>query len=617
MKKWLFFVIPIIVVLALELLYITDFWYNFESRAKDTFFNLRGSRAVSGKVVIVAIDDASFDSFKTRWPFPRSYFAHLIDNLEKAGASQIIFDIEFTEHSDAAEDSILAQTASKYKNIIFSGKVIEDSQTGFEKKQVLPPLSMLTETGNSWGIVNIFADNDGFVRTYNLYKKYQTDFIYSIGVKSVNAAQVGSNINNIMDKRKTCRIGAITIPKLSRTTCLINYYGPAKTFPTYSIADVIDDSSFTMPDFDVDTFYDLLKEKRFKDKIVLIGSTADELHDNFNTPFIGKQMTPGVEIHANFIEMALYRNFLFTWPYFLYFLILVAFALLFNMLNSFIKPNISLAITLATIAVIITITYYLFSTQNLVLPVLELPLVLIVLWVVSLISHYLKTAKEKKFIKEAFQHYMSSELVNELIKDPSKLSYGGAQKEITILMSDIRAFTTYTEMYEPKEVVQNLKEYLTAMVDIIIHNKGTLDKFIGDAVMALFGSPVDIGNDALVACKVALEMRRRVDEMMGRWTREGRVPFEIGIGVNTGTVTVGNLGSEQIFDYTAIGDTVNLSARLESLNKDYPTKNKIIISETTYLKAKDFLEVAYLGEVLVKGKHNAVKIYELLDVKSE
>jgi adenylate cyclase len=198
---------------------------------------------------------------------------------------------------------------------------------------------------------------------------------------------------------------------------------------------------------------------------------------------------------------------------------------------------------------------------------------------------------------------------------PQSLKYGGSLQEITVLFSDIRSFTTYSENHSPEDTVLILKEYLTEMVNIILRNHGILDKFVGDEVMALFGTPVPMDNHAQLACKTALEMRESLNKLQEKWSAEGRESFEIGIGVNTGTAVVGNLGSEQIFDYTAIGDTINLGARLEAINKEYPTKKKIIISEFTLEKLGDQAEVRYIDEVKVKGKNKAVKIYELIDLR--
>ena len=239
----------------------------------------------------------------------------------------------------------------------------------------------------------------------------------------------------------------------------------------------------------------------------------------------------------------------------------------------------------------------------------------IAIYVASIVAHYLETMKEKRFIRSAFQQYLAPELVNKLLQNPKNLQYGGSLQEITVLFSDIRSFTTYTESHTPQETVNILKEYLTEMVKIVINNQGILDKFVGDEIMALYGTPVALPNHAFSACKTALQMRQRLSEMQQEWIKDGREPFDIGIGINTGQAVVGNLGSEQLFDYTAIGDTINLGARLEGINKEYDNPHHIIISEFTLEIVKDLVEVSFLDEVKVKGKNKAVKIYALLGLK--
>jgi adenylate cyclase len=212
---------------------------------------------------------------------------------------------------------------------------------------------------------------------------------------------------------------------------------------------------------------------------------------------------------------------------------------------------------------------------------------------------------------------VSPDVVEELVRNPKALQFGGEVRHLTVLFSDIRGFTTYTERHAPQDVVHMLREYLTRMVDLVLEEKGTLDKFIGDAVMAIFGAPQAVPDHALRACRAAVRMMDEVERLQAKWTAEGREPFEIGIGINTAEMVVGNLGSEQLFDYTVVGDGVNLGARLESLNKEYETQRHIIISEETYEAAREHLEVRRLGEVLVKGKTRPVIIYELLGIVGE
>ncbi|MCK4312818.1 MAG: adenylate/guanylate cyclase domain-containing protein, partial [Candidatus Cloacimonetes bacterium] len=556
-------------------------------------------------------------------PFPREYHARLIENLEKAGVKQIIFDIEFTEKTNPTSDELLARTAGKYKNIILAGKLIKTIYNYSIREQFLSPIKLITQKGVQWGTVNISADGDGFVRRYELFQKRGKQIKLSIGVLSLaNCYKLLNFEEEVKNYPGLFKIGGNYIPKVTSKSSLINYCGPSRTFSTYDYADVIDDSTFTTSfekelETELNQYYDLAEN--FKDKIVLIGLTSVEFHDTHHTPFFteDKQLMAGVEIHANFIEMALQKDYLteFSFVKYLIFFFLVSFILFFIYSN--VKPSLSIFLNVFLIIGYLIFSYYLFTSKSLLISPLEIPTLIIVVYVVGLVFQYIKTVQERKFIKQAFGHYIAPELVNELIKDPKKLEYGGVQKELTVLFSDIVSFTPYTESHSPKETVDILREYLTEMVEIVTRNKGTLDKFVGDEIIAIFGAPVDLEDHAFWACKAALEMRERLNELHEKWKAEKRDPFEMGIGINSGLLTVGNLGSEQIFDYTAIGDNMNAGARVEALTRDYKTKNNIIISESTYQLVKDSIISNFIDETKVKGKSISIKIYELLGIKKE
>jgi adenylate cyclase len=223
--------------------------------------------------------------------------------------------------------------------------------------------------------------------------------------------------------------------------------------------------------------------------------------------------------------------------------------------------------------------------------------------------------RERAWLKRAFQQYVPHDVVQQIADDPNALVFGGERRHLTVLFTDLRDFTTYSEEHEPEEIVEILREYLTAMVDIIFKHGGTVDKFIGDSILGIFGAPIHYPDHAARACQAAFEMAEQLRVLQERWEAEQKTPLRMGIGVSTGEVVVGNLGSEQRFDYTVIGDAVNLGARLESANKDFPTQHHIIISESTYQEAKEILEVNPLGEVVVKGKRAPVSIYELVNIK--
>jgi len=608
-------------VILLRIVFSFSIWQNIEHYSRNLFFLIRGDLEISNEVVIVEVGDDTFNALNETWPFPRSYYARMIENLEAAGARQIVMDIQFTERSSAEEDAELATIASKFNNIIFAGKFFRELQSKFVKEQILPPIPELIAAQQEWGVVNISLDDDGFVRKYELFQDMGKKRKYSIGTMAF-AMNMGSKgwERRIEDKKKSLSVNKVEIPKLGKKSCYINFFGPEKTFKYYDFADVIDDSTFALPNgYDLDSYYMLNDAENFKDKIVLIGVSANEFHDSHKTPFFlaNHLLMPGVEIHANFIEMLLHQNFLIDFPFYSYLIIFLLSGVIFFLLFTLIKPNRSWLILLILPGAYVFISYYLFVGSGIIIPILEIPLLIIILFITSLLHHYVKTSQERKFIRKAFGQYISNDLVNELINDPKKLEYGGTQKEITVLFSDIRSFTPYTESHLPKEIVKILQEYLTEMVEIITRNRGTVDKFVGDGIIAIFGAPVESENHALEACKASLEMRRRMNELIPKWEKNRQDPFEMGIGLNTGMATVGNLGSNQIFDYTAIGDTMNTGARIESLNKEYDTPNKILISESTYEQAKDMIVVNFIDEAALKGKKDSIKVYELAGIKEE
>ncbi|MDY6972717.1 MAG: adenylate/guanylate cyclase domain-containing protein, partial [Thermodesulfobacteriota bacterium] len=243
---------------------------------------------------------------------------------------------------------------------------------------------------------------------------------------------------------------------------------------------------------------------------------------------------------------------------------------------------------------------------NIVYPLLALSLIYTSLTV----FHYLTEERERKKIKGAFSYYVSSSVVNEMLKNPDQLKLGGDKKDLSVLFSDIRGFTTISEGLAPEDLVHLLNEYLTVMTDVVFKYDGTLDKYMGDAIMAIYGAPLNQQDHPSRACHSALEMMEKLNKLNKKWIREGKPPMDIGIGINTDMMMVGNMGSDQRFDYTVMGDAVNLGSRLEGINKNYRTN--ILISESTYERVKDEFVCMEVDRVRVKGKTLPVNIYQLL-----
>jgi adenylate cyclase len=390
-------------------------------------------------------------------------------------------------------------------------------------------------------------------------------------------------------------------------TALINYAGPYHTYQHYSMWDVM---SGAVP------------PETFRDKIVLVGGTAIGIGDLRNTPFEGATYM-GVEVHANIIDDLLHsdekgRGFLTRG--FDEEMIDIGFILLFGLVFGYgfsrIKPllsTISLALTLAVFAWFV---YFSFAQHGRWLSFVIPAGTLIVNYAVITSFRMIFEEREKRKIRKTFSQYLSPGVIALIEKDPQKyIRPGGEMKELTVMFSDIRGFTTLSEGLTPDELVRLLNEYLGAMTDIIFANFGTLDKYIGDAIMAFWGSPYPQTDHALCACSCALQMARGLKKLNAKWELEQRPPIAIGIGLNTGPVNVGNMGSDKRLAWTVMGDNVNLASRLEGITKQYRTQ--IVISEGTYHQVAHKFVCRELDKIRVKGKHQPVNIYELLAVSLE
>jgi len=352
----------------------------------------------------------------------------------------------------------------------------------------------------------------------------------------------------------------------------------------------------------------------FKGKVVLIGSSGAGLFDARANPFGAND--PGVLIHATLADNLLTGDFLRRASPLANVAALVLAALLAGIAASFIASVWwSVAAGVALAAAYLGLALALFGGQvwlDAAAPVLAVLLT----FTGGMVFNYFTEGRHKRQIREMFSKYVAPEYVAQLADDPSKIALGGRRAELTILFSDIRGFTSISEKLEPHEVIEFLNEYLSLMAGVVKEKGGTLDKFIGDAVMAFWGEPVHHPDHADRAADCALAMQATTAQLARRWVAEGKPDIHIGVGINTAEVVVGNIGSvEHKLDYTVIGDGVNLASRLESANKEF--KTGIIISEFTLAKLGDRFEVRALGDVKVKGKERPVTIYELLGRRAE
>jgi adenylate cyclase len=275
-----------------------------------------------------------------------------------------------------------------------------------------------------------------------------------------------------------------------------------------------------------------------------------------------------------------------------------------------------LGVRLASLLCLLVLAGYLTGAtalfqRNVWISVVYPSLLIVLLFMSTTLVQYFRSELEKRQIKSAFQHYVSSKVVDEIMQDVSKLRLGGEKRDLTVLFSDIRGFTSMSEQMAPEELVRLLNGYLTRMTENVFRNDGLLDKYIGDAIMAIYGAPIYRPDHALLACRTALEMMTGLFEMQAEWKRLGSPVLDIGIGINSGPMIVGNMGSQARFDYTVIGDAVNLGSRIESMNKDYGTH--ILLSEYTYQHVRDaFRNLREVHVAHIRGRGARVRLYELI-----
>ncbi len=625
----------LISLLLSYLLNVTSLFQTVELKTLDLRFSMRGPLPLKNSpIVILAIDNQSDLSTPYRWPWPRAYFAHVIENLEKAGARAIGIDVIFDQpdHYNPQNDDSLAHVLARYSNVVLAGK-IRQSSGAFTSVEILPPYAKFLTPNTHWGVATLESDVDGFFRRYPfLVHAIDTTLAsFSAAILQSYLSSKGEKSLALRDSSDFFWIGKHAIPKYDRATMLINFYGPAYSFTYYSFDNVLDDQQTDLvEDYDIDAFDDpgdstlgippgLLYSGALKDKIVLIGSTLPELHDNFPTPFLESQtregktarvQMPGVEIHANVLQTIIDANFIHVPSAFVVLLLnlfLVGFVLLvvrkFNTL-------LSLLITFLLISLYIGLGFYLFAHNQLFLPIVLPSLVVLFGFLTQTSYSFFLTQQEKKLVRGVFAHYVPEKVVQEIIEHPERLTLGGEERVVTVLFSDIAGFTTLSEKMTPKELVAQLNEYLTAMTEIILKHNGIIDKFEGDAIMAEFGMPVSFPNHEKAACLAALEMQTRLRELRYKWKKEGRPELHARIGINTGEMIVGNMGSHTVFDYTVIGDHVNLGARLEGANKAYQTN--IMVSNFTQEAVKDDFIFRPLDLIRVKGKSKPVQVFELI-----
>ncbi len=470
-------------------------------------------------------------------------------------------------------------------------------------------LTSFSKAASGSGYLTFNVDYDGVIRRLPLIVRYhdtqtKKDFFFPpLSFRILETYLDGSLLFRVGDSGMEEVImdyeTPAIIPTNSQGELEINYLGPRGTFPEFSISDLLEPGSPSK-----------LKEK-IQGKIVLIGATATALEDLRATPF--DPVLPGVEIHATILDNFFSKSFLSQSSPFYDVPFILLTGILFTFIYLRIKPFYGLIFWAVSTTLLFLISHWVFIDKGFWLTDIYPFLSNTGIAAFILVSRFVNEEKQKRFIKEVFGQYLSPRVIKDLLAEPSKLQLGGEQKELTAFFTDLEGFTSFSEKLSATALVELLNSYLTEMTDILASNDGTLDRYDGDAIKAFFGAPVFFEDHARRACWTCIEMQERLAEMRQEAIRQGKPELLMRVGINTGSMVIGNMGSKTRMNYGMNGDSVNLCARLEGANKQYGTYS--LISESTYQQAKEFIEVRELDTLRVVGRSTPLKIYELLGKK--
>jgi len=613
--------------------------------------------ALNKDIVLVEINDSTIREMSGvfgHWPWPRLAVSFVIDYLHRAPAQVVAVDFLLSEPDKVAQydfegdpwkgsqsDRALADSVKKSGNVIMLADAVYEGLAGAQKDKeaalwtdsgypgdraarrplVLAPYQSLTDASAALGHNFLTIDPDGPARRMAPFVQSDGKVLPSLGVALALRAG-GFTAAEVAAEGPFLRIRDRWIPLVKHRAAgndqwsmLINYRAPALV-KTPSGELVRPYQSYEFRHLFLSEQQILLGQTPmidpavFKDKLVFVGITASGLLDVFRTPLASEEngSMPGIQLHASMADSILANRFIRPASRGSRVASVLIAALSIGMLAAFL-PFATAA--LASLAILGGWTWFTVAgfRSGLWLHLVE-PLAVggLALFFGTAYQYFIE-GKEKRKVAKLFGRYVSRDVYSQLMANPDQAELGGKRRDMTVLFSDIRGFTTVTERGEPEELVRQLNEYFSRMVDIVFRHKGTVDKFVGDMVMALFSAPLDDADHANHAVQAAVDMVKELGELNRAWEAKGMVPLDIGIGVNSGDMIAGNIGSSSIMSYTVIGDNVNLGARLESLNKDY--KTRIIISEATRARLTGDFQIRPLGDVVVKGKSKAVQIFEV------
>ncbi len=607
--------------------------YDFRLRLR----NLIKHQTPEKDIMIVAIDEKSISEIG-RWPWRRDVQAALIDGISKDKPKVIGIDIMYTEREGPEADARLAEAIKRAGNVVLATRfdVPEGKSVASAPKEVpdflwdsafmevrsvkgiawkkfalkpesvmpsLPEFSRVASLGHAYTL----QDLDGSIRSDLLYLNFGDDCYPHFALQIARIARGIDMKDMILYGGSGIALGNTFIPTYIDGSAIINYRGKEHSFDYVSASDVIRER---------------VAPATFRNKIILVGTSALATYDQKVTPLSANM--PGVEKNANVVRNILSNNFIRRSQYVIEVIVIIFTGILLGIALPKLK-----ALPSALLATGVVVSYsitscYLLIYQNLWINFLYPVTNMLGIFTIQTVLRFLHEERKAKEIRQMFSSYVSPKIVHELIENPEKAKLGGERRTVTILFSDVMGFTSLSERRQPEEVVSLLNEYFTEMADIIFRWDGTLDKFVGDEIMALWGAPIEQPDHAELALRCALNMSDKLNQLQAMWRAKGSEILDVGIGINTGEVLIGNIGAQgKKMDYTAIGDHVNLAARVEKLTRQYGTR--ILITENTYSHLEPLVRKGQLGHfelnelasVKVKGKEKEARIFGLKGLKSQ
>ena len=577
-------VIAVAIAAACMLLGMSDPWRRLELKGFDALTVATAPNASRFPITIVGIDEASFAALKLQWPWPRGVHAKLLDELRKAGASVVAFDMQLSEpdRNGPGEDAALAEAIRRHGNVVLAADLQYVETDHARQWKRADPIEVFRAAGAASGFARIPLDRDQVVRTMP-YR--EADAFWR---------QIALGLLRVHPEVRVAE---------PRPGAMIRYAGPVFTFQYVPYHQALDPAK--------------LPADIFKDQVVIVGwhveasPNADTRpSDVFNTPFTGTNslFTPGPELHANILETALRGDAIYPvsdgmGAAFVAALVLAAGALMRRW-----RPLQSGLVAVLLVGAVVALDWLLFTRANVWLATAGASACgVVAVYTVYGALAYLQERRRRAELRRAFGLYVSDEVVDHVMAQRGRLSLGGERREVTVLFTDLEGFTTLSERMDAEHVARILNMHFTGATRIVKKHGGTVNRFIGDAVMAMWGAPLDDPRQATHAMLAACEMQDDIARLREELARQGLPPIHMRIGVHSCSAVVGNLGSDDRFDYTAIGDGVNLAARLEGVNKLYRTG--ILASGDTVAKLAGGPRMRLVDEVVVKGKSRPVEIY--------